>query len=62
MVKQLLIILWDLIVKEVKMKALWITLAIIFIIITLGIIDVEMSFTDGTRLTYKSWLHLIIGG
>ena len=44
------------------MKALWITLAIIFIIITLGIIDVEMSFTDGTRLTYKSWLHLIIGG
>lgn len=40
------------------MKALWIMLAVMFVIVTLGIIDVEMSLTDGTKFTYKSWLRL----
>ena len=40
------------------MKAIWIMLAIIFIVVTFGIVDVEMSFTDGTRFTYKGWPHL----
>lgn len=43
------------------MKALWITLAIMFIVVTLGIVDVEMSFTDGTRFRYRSWIHLFNG-
>ena len=30
------------------MKILWILLALVFIILTLGIVDVEMSFTDGS--------------
>lgn len=40
------------------MKGLWITLAVMFIVVTLGIVDVEMTFTDGTKFTYKGWLHL----
>lgn len=40
------------------MKELYILLAIMFIIATLGIVDVKISFTDGTKFTYKSWLHL----
>lgn len=40
------------------MRTLWITLAVMFIIITLGFVDVEMDFTDGSKLTYKGWSHL----
>ena len=40
------------------MKAIWIMFAVIFIIATLGIVDVEMDFTDGSRFRYRSWLHL----
>ena len=40
------------------MRTLWIALAEIFIIITFGIVDVEMDFTDGSRFRYRSWLHL----
>lgn len=40
------------------MKTLWITLAIMFIIVTLGIIDVKLKFTDGTSFIYQGWLHL----
>lgn len=40
------------------MKILWILLALVFIILTLGIIDVEIGFTDGSHITYHSWLHM----
>ncbi len=40
------------------MKTLWIALAVMFIIATLGIIDVEIGFNDGTRFAYHSWIHL----
>lgn len=39
------------------MKTFWLFLVIIFIILTLGIIDVEMDFTDGSHIIYHSWLH-----
>lgn len=42
----------------IYMKTLWITLAVMFIVATLGFVDVEMDFTDGSRFTYKGWLHL----
>lgn len=42
------------------MKIFWILLALVFIIFTLGIIDVEMSFTDGSSFRYRGWLHLFI--
>ena len=41
------------------MKILWIFLALIFIILTLGIVDVEMSFTDGSFFRYHSWPRII---
>jgi hypothetical protein len=40
------------------MKMLWFMLVVIFVIITLGIVDVKISFTDGTTITHRSWLHL----
>ena len=42
------------------MKILWILLAIIFIILTLGIVDVEMDFTDGSSFRYHGWPHLFL--
>jgi hypothetical protein len=44
------------------MKIFWILLALVFIIFTLGIIDVEMSFTDGSFFRYRGWPHLFIRG
>ena len=35
------------------MKILWILLALVFIILTLGIIDVEMNFTNGSFFRYR---------
>lgn len=40
------------------MKALYIILAIIFIILTLGFIDIEIKFSDGTSFAYRGWFHL----
>lgn len=40
------------------MRTLWIALAVMFIIITLGFVDVEMNFTDGSRFRYRGWSHL----
>lgn len=42
------------------MKIFWIFLALIFIILTLDIIDVEMSFTDGSSFRYRGWPHLFL--
>ena len=42
------------------MKIFWILLALVFIILTLGIIDVEMNFTDGSSIRYRGWPHLFI--
>lgn len=42
------------------MKILWILLALIFIILTLGIVDVEMNFTDGSFFHYRGWPHLFM--
>ena len=42
------------------MKYIWIILALLFIVITLGILDVELTFTDGSIFRYRSWLHLFI--
>lgn len=39
--------------RYIKMKILWILLALVFIIFTLGIIDVEMNFTDGSFFRYR---------
>lgn len=40
------------------MKTIYITLAILFIITTLGFIDVELIFSDNTSFNYKGWNHL----
>jgi hypothetical protein len=40
------------------MKELYVALAVLFIIITLGFIDVGMNFSDGTTFNYKGWNHL----
>lgn len=40
------------------MKAFWITLAVMTVVVTLGMVDVEMRFSDGTKFTYRGWLHL----
>ncbi len=42
------------------MKGIYIALAIMFIIMTFGIIDVRLKFPDGTRFTYRGWTHLFI--
>ena len=42
------------------MKIFWIFLALIFIILTFGIIDVEMNFTDGSFFRYHGWPHLFM--
>lgn len=44
------------------MKIFWLFLTIIFIILTLGIIDVEMSFNDGSSIRYRGWPHLFYKG
>lgn len=40
------------------MKKLYITIAILFIIVTLGFIDIEIKFSDGTSFAYRDWSHL----
>lgn len=40
------------------MKAFWITLAVMVVVVTLGMVDVEMRFSDGTEFIYHGWLHL----
>ena len=42
------------------MKIFWILLAIVFIVLTLGIVDIEMSFTDGSSFRYRGWPHLFL--
>lgn len=42
------------------MKALSITLAVIFIIMTLGFVDVQLEWTDGSSFKYRGWLHLFL--
>ena len=42
------------------MKIFWILVSIIFIILTLGIVDVEMDFTDGSSFRYRGWSHLFL--
>ena len=42
------------------MKILWILLALVFIILTLGIVDVEMNFTDDSFFRYRGWPHLFM--
>jgi hypothetical protein len=43
------------------MKGLYIALAIIFIIVTLGFVDIGIKFSDGTSFTYRGWSHLFLG-
>jgi hypothetical protein len=40
------------------MKELYITMAVLFIIATLGFIDIEIKFSDGTSFAYRGWSHL----
>jgi hypothetical protein len=40
------------------MKFLIFLLVIMFVVVTLGLVDLEISFTDGAKITYKSWLHI----
>ena len=40
------------------MKVFCILLAIIFIIATLGFVDVKITFADGTYFKYSGWFHL----
>lgn len=40
------------------MKELYIALAVLFIIITFGFVDIGMKFSDGTAFNYKGWNHL----
>lgn len=42
------------------MKELYVALAVLFIITTFGLIDVEMNFSDGTTFNYKGWNHLFL--
>ena len=39
------------------MRGLYITFAVIFIIATLGFVDVEMEFADGSTFKYHGWTH-----
>lgn len=39
------------------MKRLYMLFAIIFIVLTLGFVDLEMEFTDGSTFKYHGWLH-----
>lgn len=43
------------------MKALYISLAVLIIIATLGFADVGMKFSDGSAFNYKGWNHLFFG-
>lgn len=36
-------------------KFVYISIAIFFIIVTLGLIDVEIEFSDGNKFEYNSW-------
>lgn len=38
--------------EVINMKIIWITLAVLFIIVTLGFIDVKIVFSDGNSLIY----------
>lgn len=40
------------------MKFLIFLLVIMFVVVTLGLIDLEISFTDGGKIKYTSWLHM----
>lgn len=42
------------------MKSLYITFAVLFIIITVGFVDIGMKFSDGTAFNYKGWNHLFL--
>ena len=39
------------------MKGLSIFIAIVFIILTLGFVDVEIGYSDGSKFVYHGWLH-----
>lgn len=40
------------------MKALYITLGTLFIVITFGFADIKLNFSDGTVFNYRGWNHL----
>lgn len=40
------------------MKVLYITLGVLFIIITFGFVDIRLKFSDGTAFDYRGWNHL----
>ena len=40
------------------MKVLCIMLAVKFIVVTLGFVDVKITFTDGMYFKYRGWFHL----
>lgn len=42
------------------MKSLYITFAVLFIIITVGFVDIEIKFSDGILFNYKGWNHLFL--
>ena len=42
------------------MKELYILLALVFIVLTVGFVDVKLKFSDGTHFTYTGWSHWII--
>ena len=44
----------------INMKTISITLAVLFIIVTLGFIDVNIVFSDGTSFEYRGWSHCFI--
>lgn len=42
------------------MKIIYNTYAVLFCIITLGIIDLEIKYSDGTRFKWVGWASRII--
>lgn len=43
------------------MKLIYNTCAILFCIITLGIVDLEIKYSDSTRFKWVGWTSRIIG-
>lgn len=45
-------------VNKKYMKKISITLAMVFIVITLGFVDINLKFSDGAEFNYKGWNHI----
>ena len=44
------------------MRLLYNTLAIIFCILTLGIFDLKIEYSDGSSFNYKGWVSRLMKG